>query len=102
MALERWLTIGIDQVHIFMLKIWAACIQIEELKFIEIADIYMPNETHRILQKEHIGELKWCKMWDEFFRTRLATDIHELGKKKNIGIVTNVHIYGNINSYVCM
>ena len=43
---------------------------IEELQFTELADIYMPNETRRTLQKEHINELKKCKMWDDLVHTR--------------------------------
>ena len=43
---------------------------IEELHFTELADIYMPNETTRTLQKEHINELKKCKMWDDLVCTR--------------------------------
>ena len=47
------------------------CVQhMDELCFTEIADIYMPNETRRTLQKEHIDELKKCKMWDELVWTR--------------------------------
>ena len=42
---------------------------IEELRFTELADIYMPNETTRTLQKEHINELKKCKMWDDLVHT---------------------------------
>ena len=43
---------------------------IEELHFTELADIYMPNETTRTLQKEHINELKKHKMWDDLVCTR--------------------------------
>ena len=43
---------------------------IEELCFTELADIYMLNETTRTLQKEHINELKKCKMWDDLVCTR--------------------------------
>ena len=43
---------------------------IEELCFTELADIYMPNETTRTLQKEHINELKKHKMWDDLVHAR--------------------------------
>ena len=43
---------------------------IKELRFTELADIYMLNETTRTLQKEHINELKKCKMWGDLVHTR--------------------------------
>ena len=44
--------------------------QIEELKEIEKADLYMTNETRHVLTQDHIDMLKKRGLWDDMIRTR--------------------------------
>ena len=44
--------------------------ELEELKNVQMNDLYIPNKTMEGLHKQHIKELKRQNMWDAIIRTR--------------------------------
>ena len=44
--------------------------ELEELKNVQMKNLYIPNKTMEGLHKQHIKELKKRNMWDEIIRTR--------------------------------